>query len=85
MATKPVTFALSEDDTQALQRLADSFAKGDSSEWLRAQIHKADEQMRRDRIAIRRQGMEQLHAEMLEQRGGAVNSDNEHEGTAEPR
>ncbi len=77
MATKHISFEIADEDLPVLKRLIAAAAGGDRNLWLHSQILASDEQLRQERIAKRRAGMEALHAEMLQQRGGKVYSSDE--------
>ncbi|MDP3949521.1 ribbon-helix-helix protein, CopG family [Microbacterium sp.] len=65
MAARPISFAVEETDVALLQELADAFGGGNRSEFLRVA-------MKEFKKKLRVQQMNDLHAEMLEERGGKV-------------
>lgn len=65
MAARPISFAVEETDIALLQELADAFGNGNRSEFLRVA-------MKEFKKKLRVQQMNDLHAEMLEERGGKV-------------
>lgn len=72
MATRPISFAVEESDLAVLQELADAFGGGNRSEFLRVAMKEFKVRLRQQRLKERRKGMEELHAEMLKERGGKV-------------
>lgn len=65
MAARPISFAVEETDVPLLQELADAFGDGNRSEFLRVAMTEFKKK-------LRVQQMNDLHAEMLEERGGKV-------------
>lgn len=72
MAAQPISFAVESADVPLLEELATEFGGGNRSEFLRVVIADYKERLRRKSIEDRRKGMEELHAEMLKERGGKV-------------
>lgn len=72
MAARPISFAVEESDLPLLEQLAAAFGNGNRSEFLRVAMQDYKERLRKRRLHEVREGMEDLHAEALAERGGKV-------------
>lgn len=70
MVARPISFAVEDEDIPLLEELATEFGGGNRSEFLRVA-------MKEFKKKLRFQQMEELHAEMLKERGGKVYSTEE--------
>jgi hypothetical protein len=65
VVARPISFAVEDEDIPLLEELATEFGGGNRSEFLRVA-------MKEFKKKLRFQQMEELHAEMLKERGGKV-------------
>lgn len=72
MAARPVSFAVEDADIPLLEELATEFGEGNRSRFLRVAMQDYKERLRKKRLDEIRNGMEDLHASALAERGGKV-------------
>lgn len=72
MATRPVSFAVEEDEIALLEELSKEFGGGNRSEFLRVAMAEFKEKLRKQKLERNRKGMEELHSRAVAERGGKV-------------
>lgn len=70
MAVRHISFTIEDADIPLLEELVTEFGCGNRSEFLRVAMADYEERLRKRHLEERRKGMEELHAEMLKERGG---------------